>query len=154
MHNLVLMIHIASAIVWVGASFIFSVGVFPSLAQIPNERMIVRTTIRIMNRYLNVALFFSLTLILSATFLVYQNYEIYKLDPILKTILMTKGFIWVYMSASYFYSKYKVRVAKSTCYHGDSLKAVDILKVIANYVFVINFILGLVAIYFGIMLRG
>ena len=107
-----------------------------------------------MNRYLNVALFFSLTLILSASFLVYQNYEIYKLDPILKTILMTKGFIWVYMSASYFYSKYKVRVAKSTCYHGDSLKAVDILKVIANYVFVINFILGLVAIYFGIMLRG
>ncbi len=148
------MIHIASAIVWVGASFIFSVGVFPSLAQIPNERMIVRTTIRIMTRYINVAIFASLTLLLSAGYLYYMKMDILIANPVLSTIINTKGLIWLYMSASYFYAKYKVKVAKSTCFHGDSVRAVDILKVVANYVFVINFILGLVAIYFGIMLRG
>ena len=148
------MIHIASAIVWVGASFIFSVGVFPSLAQIPNERMIVRTTIRIMTRYINVAFFASITLLLSAGYLYYTKMQMLSLNPVLSTIIDTKGLIWLYMSASYFYAKHKVGVAKSTCFHGDSVRAVDILKIVANYVFVINFILGLVAIYFGIMLRG
>jgi len=148
------MIHIASAIVWVGASFIFSVGVFPSLAQIPNERMIVRTTIRIMFRYLNVTFFASFTLLASAVYLYLLNNNLYELNPVLKTILTTKMLIWAYMSASYYYAKVKTKKAKSTCFHGDSVKAVDMLKVVANYVFVLNFLLGLVAIYFGIMLRG
>lgn len=148
------MIHIASAIVWVGASFIFSVGVFPSLAQIPNERMIVRTTIRIMSRYLNVALFASFTLLFSAVYLYISNEHILRANPLLSTIINTKALIWIYMSASYYYAKYKVKVAKNTCYHGDSVTAVNMLKIVANYVFIINFILGLVAIYFGILLRG
>ncbi len=148
------MIHIASAIVWVGASFIFSVGVFPSLAQIPNERMIVRTTIRIMTRYINVAVFASITLLASAIYLYYTKMDMLVANPVLRTIITTKGLIWLYMSASYFYAKYKVKEARGVCYHGDSVRAVDMLKIVANYVFIINFILGLVAIYFGIMLRG
>jgi len=148
------MIHIASAIVWVGASFIFSVGVFPSLAQIPNERMIVRTTIRIMFRYLNVTFFASFSLLASAMYLFFINKHYYLANPVLSTILSTKLLIWAYLSASYYYAKIKTKKAKSTCFHGDSVKAVDMLKVVANYVFVLNFLLGLVAIYFGIMLRG
>jgi len=147
------MIHIASAIVWVGASFFFSMSVFPSLAQIPNERMIVRTTIRIIFRYLKVTFVASLFLLATGVALAMHS-KVYQTNPILNTILYTKGYIWLFMTLAYFYAMKKAKDAKSICFHGDSVSAVDNLKVIANYIFVINFILGLIAIYFGIMLRG
>ncbi len=153
-YNLILMIHIASAIVWVGASFIFSMSVFPSLAQIPNERMIVRTTIRIMFRYLKVTFGASVTLLFSAIFLYYKNYKILLSNPILNTIILTKVFIWFIMTISYIYAYFKTKQAKSICFSGNSLKAVDMLKVIANYIFVFNIMIGFVAIYFGVMLRS
>jgi hypothetical protein len=58
------------------------------------------------------------------------------------------------MTLAYYYAYAKAKKAKNICFKGDSLLAVENLKVIANYVFVLNFILGLIAIYFGIMLRG
>ena len=151
--DLIIMIHIASAIVWVGASFFFSMSVFPSLAQIPNERMIVRTTIRIIFRYLKVTFIASLLLLATGIYLALSS-NVYETNPILKTILYTKGYIWGFMTIAYYYALLKAKKAKNICFKGDSLTAVDNLKVIANYVFVLNFILGLVAIYFGIMLRG
>jgi len=151
--DLVIMIHIASAIVWVGASFFFSMSVFPSLSQIPNERMIVRTTIRIIFRYLKVTFVASLLLLATGVFLALHS-KVYETNPILKTILYTKGYIWAFMTLAYYYAFAKAKKAKNICFKGDSLLAVENLKVIANYVFVLNFILGLIAIYFGIMLRG
>jgi len=151
--DLIIMIHIASAIVWVGASFFFSMSVFPSLSQIPNERMIVRTTIRIIFRYLKVTFIASLLLLLTGIFLA-LNTKVYETNPILKTILYTKGYIWAFMTIAYYYAFSKAKSAKRICFKGDSILAVENLKVIANYIFVLNFILGLVAIYFGIMLRG
>jgi uncharacterized membrane protein len=151
--DLIIMIHIASAIVCVGASFFFSMSVFPSLSQIPNERMIVRTTIRIMFRYLKVTFVASLLLLATGVFLALET-KVYETNPILKTILYTKGYIWAFMTIAYFYAYNKTKMAKRICFKGDSLLAVENLKVIANYVFVLNFILGLIAIYFGIMLRG
>lgn len=154
MYEFFLMLHITSAIIWVGASFIFTLSVFPSLSQIPNERMIVRTTIRIMMRYLKITFGASATLFLSALVLFYFNYDKLTLNPVLKTIIFTKIFIWLVMSISYLFAFFKTKEAKSTCFHGDSVKAVDMLKVIANYIFAFNFLIGLIAIYFGIMLRG
>jgi uncharacterized membrane protein len=151
--DFIIMIHIASAIVWVGASFFFSMSVFPSLSQIPNERMIVRTTIRIMFRYLKVTFVASLLLLATGVFLAIQK-KVYETNPILKTILYTKGYIWAFMTIAYIYAYNKAKMAKRICFKGDSLLAVENLKVIANYVFVLNFILGLIAIYFGVMLRG
>ena len=115
MHEFFLMIHITSAIIWVGASFIFTLSVFPSLAQIPNERMIVRSTIRIMFRYLKITFGASAILLLSAFVLYYFNYEKLMLNPILKTVIFTKFFIWLVMTISYIYAYLKTKEAKSTC---------------------------------------
>jgi uncharacterized membrane protein len=146
------MVHITSAIVWIGASFIFIVSILPSLMQIPNDRMITRTTIRILSRYLKFVLFFSLLLLISGLFMVFAT-DMALRSPTIDIIIDSKIYIWIFMSALYLYAFLKTKAARNICFYGDTLRAIAILKTTINYVFILNIILGLVAIFFGILLR-
>lgn len=149
----IIMVHITSAIIWIGASFIFVSSVFPSLMQIPNDRMITRTTIRILYRYLKVTFAISTLLAISGIFMVVAK-NLTTSGPIIETIVYTKGYIWIAMTLLYIYALFKIKSARNICFHGDTIRAIATLKIVTNYVFIVNVVLGLTAIFFGILLRG
>ena len=151
--SIIIMIHIVSAIVWIGASFMFVTSIFPSLMQIPNDRMITRTTIRILYRYLKITFIFSFLLVASGLFIVVER-NLTTSGPLIETIIYTKGYIWIAMTSLYIYALFKIKSARNICFHGDTLRAIASLKIVTNYVFILSLVLGLVAIFFGIMLRG
>ena len=151
--SFIIMIHITSAIIWIGASFIFVASIFPSLMQIPNDRMITRTTIRILYRYLKITFGFSFLLVFSGMIIVIAK-NLTTNGPLIETIIYTKGYIWIAMTSLYVYALVKIKSARNICFHGDTLRAIASLKAVTNYAFTLNVLLGLIAIYFGIMLRG
>ncbi len=129
----------------------FIIAVYPSLKQIPNEKMMIRTSLRTFRRYFNFLFPFIMILALTGAIMeIGQGYE--TKDPTLGAIVGSKEAIWVLMFLNYLFGYYKIIEAKKRCLASDSPQAKDNIRLISHYLFVINIFLGLTALYFGMML--
>lgn len=148
-----LLIHLAGAIVWIGGMIAFSLTVYPSLLQIPNEKMSVRTALRTLNRFFKLLL--PTALLVGVTgWLMAQQSDFAHHDPVMSVIVTSKEFIWISMMMLYFYAWYKIKEARERCLASDSEHAKDNVRLIAHYLFGIGTLLGTAALYFGYLLRS
>lgn len=131
----------------------FTLSVYPSLLQIPNEKMFVRTALRTLNRFFKLLLPVSILLGISG-FLMSVGKDFAHRDPVLSVIVTSKVYIWFFMLLLYGYAFYKIKEARARCLASDVEHAKDNLKLIAWYLFGMSSLLGFAAIYFGFMLRG
>ncbi len=131
----------------------FSLSVYPSLLQIPNEKMSIRTALRTLNRFFRWLLPVSVLLGASG-FLMAMGRDYAHQDPVMSVIVTSKEFIWFFMTVLYLYAFYKIKEARARCLASDSEHARDNVKLIAHYLFGVSIMLGLAAIYFGYMLRS
>jgi uncharacterized membrane protein len=150
---IILPLHLISAIVWIGGMVMFIFAVYPSLKQIPNQKSFVRTALRTFRRYFNFLFFFIVILMITGVIMeLGGNYSEH--SPTLGAIVGTKEAIWVLMFLNYLFAYYKVMEAKKRCLSSDADGASDNVRLIAHYLFGINIFLGLMALYFGLMLKG
>ncbi len=148
---IILPLHLISSVVWIGGMVMFIVAVYPSIKQIPNEKMMIRTALRTLRRYFNFLFPFTIFLTLSGAIMeIGEGYE--SKDPTLGAIVGTKEAIWVLMFLNYLFAYYKIMEAKKRCMASDAEQAKDNIRLIAHYLFTINIFLGLTALYFGLML--
>jgi uncharacterized membrane protein len=151
--SIILPFHIVSAILWIGAMFGYVWTGYPSIKQIPNEKLMIRTSLRTLRRLFN--LFFILSVILVITGIIIaigSNYA--DKDPLLATIINTKEALWIFMFFNIIFGFYKILQSKKECLASHSGAARDNVRLISNYLIVINIFLGLIAAYFGMMLRN
>ncbi len=146
-------VHIFSAVIWVGGMINFTLSVYPSLRQIPNEKMFIRTSLRTLNRFFRMVL--PVSLLLGGTgFLMALGKDFAHRDPVMAVIVTSKEFIWFFMFVLYLYAFYKIKEARVRCLASDSEHAKDNVKLVAYYLFGVSGLLGLAAIYFGFLLRS
>jgi len=148
---IILPLHNIASIIWIGGMVMFIVAVYPSVKQIPNEKVMIRTSLRTFRRYFN--FLFPFIMILAITGAIMEIGEGYETkDPTLGAIVGTKEAIWVLMFLNYLFGYYKIIEAKKHCLASDSPQAKDNIRLIAHYLFTINIFLGLTALYFGLIL--
>ena len=148
---IILPLHLISAMVWIGGMVLFIVAVYPSIKQIPNEKLMVRTNLRTLRRYFNFLVPFIMIVAITGVIMeIGAGYE--HKNPTLGAIVGTKEAIWVLMFMNFILGYYKVIEAKKRCMASDSEQAKDNIRLIAHYLFGINIFLGLAALYFGLIL--
>lgn len=151
--SIILPLHIFSAVIWIGAMIGYILAAYPSIKQIPNEKLLVRTSLRTLRRLFNMILIVSLVLGVSGVIIaIGASYG--DRDPLLATIINTKEALWIFMFLNTFFAYYKVLEAKTKCFASDSAGARDNVRLISHYLIVINIFLGVIAAYFGMMLRN
>ncbi len=150
---LIFSVHIFSAVIWVGGMINFSFAVYPSLLQIPNEKIFVRTALRTLKRFFQFLIPVSILLGLSGYFMSVGKDFAHR-DPVLSVIVTSKVYIWFFMILLYAYAFYKVKESRKRCLASDVEQAKDNIKLIAWYLFGMSLLLGMFAIYFGFILRG
>ncbi len=150
---IIIPIHLISAIVWIGGMIMFVFAVYPSLRQIPNEKMMIRTSFRILRRYFTFLFPLSILLALSGVIIEFAK-EYNNQDPTLGAIAGAKEAIWVLMFLNLIFAYYKMGDTKKRCLADEPELALDNLRLISHYLFTINIFLGLVALYFGLILGG
>ena len=151
--SIILPLHIISAVVWLGAMIGYIVSTYPSIKQIPNEKLMIRTSLRTLRRLLNLILIVSVVLVISGVIIAIGASYADK-DPLLATIINTKEALWIFMFFNTVFSFYKILQAKKSCLASDSGAAKDNVRLVSHYLIVINIFLGLIAAYFGMMLRS
>ncbi|NPA03669.1 MAG: hypothetical protein GXO61_02300 [Epsilonproteobacteria bacterium] len=144
--------HILSAIVWVGGMIVVRFAVHPTLQNITDEQVRLARTLEMTGRlFVLVAPFIA---ILLATGLYLASSFGFRGHTQLSKIVHLKEAIWLIMTLNYLAMVWLRFKAQSFYLASNFLMTKKYLAPIAKYMLPLNIFLGVLALYFGLVLRG
>ena len=165
--HLIVFLHILSAFIWVGGMIAIRVAVHPVIGRggvtaqemlqndvmssmlVPKQRLGI--TLQITGRLFNLVMLF--IAILFATGLI-MAIATGGHHGDLKSLFLSKEIIWMIMAINYTYMYIKRAKAWKLFSQGDVALAKAQLSLIPNLLLPINIVLGIVALWLGVSLRG
>lgn len=148
---LLVFLHVISAVVWVGGMIAIRMAVHPSLQSIADPKIKLGKTLQIMGRLFNLVIPFIIILIITATLMAvglgFKGTDLYWLVHV-------KEVIWTIMAINFIYMYIKRNKAKKLFDSGDLAGAKMSVSNLPNLLLPINTVLGVIAIFSGVTLRG
>ena len=145
--SIVIFLHVFSATVWIGGMIAIRFAVHYSMQTIEDPKTKIGKTLENLKRFFNIVIPAILTLLVTAIIMIVN----FKLE---ENLVMIKELIWVVMSTIFIFIYTKRNVAQKAFNNNDIFTAKNNLVPIATYFIPINIILGIIAIFLGVILRG
>ncbi len=147
--HIIIFLHVISAIIWVGGMIAIRLSVHPNLQLIEDSRVRLGKTLDIMGRFFNIVIPFIIIIIITATIMsMGLDFKEHKF------IIHIKETIWLIMTINFVYIYIKRRRGKKLFDLGDLEGAKENIALIPNLLLPINILLGVIALWLGITLRG
>jgi len=144
----IIFLHVFSAIIWVGGMIAIRLVVHPNLQLIEDTRLKLNKTLAIMGNFFNIVIPFIIILFITAIIMSMGM----QLEN--KMIIHIKEAIWMIMAIN-FSVMYLKRKKAQTFFDNNRLADTKLtLIVIPKVLLPINIILGIVALWLGVTLRG
>ena len=148
---LLVFLHVISAVVWVGGMIAIRVAVHPSLQSIDDPKIKLGKTLQIVGQLFNLVIPFIIILIITAALMAiglgFKGTDLYWL-------VHAKEGIWTIMTVNFIYMYIKRNKAQKLFDSGDLAQAKMSVSNIPNLLLPINIVLGVIAIFAGVTLRG
>lgn len=151
--RLIIFFHIASAMLLVGSLFMMRVIVKPVLDGIESQEERYAKGLELMRRYGYFLLPVMLILISASVFMNVGLGFKYG-NPTTYIMIHTKEALWTFIAFNFAYMWFKYRNAVKAYKEQEYIEVHENLILMINYLIPLNFVLGLIAAYFGIILRG
>ena len=149
--SIIVFLHVISAVIWVGGMIAIRFAVHYSMQNIEDPKVKLGRTLENLKRFFNMVIPAIITLLITAIIMVialgFKGTELY-------TIAIIKEAIWTVMTLIFITIYVKRNKAQKAFDSNDFANAKNNLTPIATYFIPANIILGLVAIFLGITLRG
>lgn len=149
--SLILFLHVISAVLWIGGMIAIRFAVHYSMQNISEPKIKLERTLENLKRFFNMVLPFIVLLLITALLLIF-GLEL-KETPLNKFVHIKEA-IWTVMTLIFITVYIKRNKAEKAFLTGDLATAKAQLLPIANIFIPLNIVLGLIAIYLGITLRG
>ena len=149
--SLVIFLHILSAIVWIGGMIAIRFAVHFSMQKIDEPKIKLGRTLENLQRFFQMVIPSIIILLLTALLLIYG---LQLNNGSLSSIVHIKESIWVIMTTVFIIVYVKRNKAQHAFDQGNFPHAKAQLEPIAKYYIPLNIILGLLALYLGVTLRG
>jgi uncharacterized membrane protein len=161
----IVFLHVISALIWVGGMVAIRFAVHPNLQLIEDPKVKLGRTLAITGKFFNLVIPFIIILIITAvvmavglgfriaavdesgTIISQTAYDIYQ-------IVHVKEVIWMLMAANFTWMYFKRRKAQKLFNSGDLPMAKEAVASIPKYLLPINIVLGILALWLGLTLRG
>jgi len=147
----IVFLHVISAVLWVGGMIAIRFGIHYSMQDIAEPRIKIERTLDNLRRFFNMVIPAIIILLLTAVIMIIALG--FKGTP-LYSVVIAKEAIWTIMTIVFITIYIKRNKAQKAFEGGDFLTAKNQLAPIAKYFIPLNIILGIVAIYLGVTLRG
>ncbi len=165
--QLIVFLHVLSAFIWVGGMIAIRVAVHPVISRggvtaeqmlqsdvmegmlVPKQRLGI--TLQITGRLFNLVMLFIAILLVTGLIMAIATGGHHS-D--LKSLFLSKEIIWTVMTVIYTYMYIKRAKAWKLFSKGEAALAKAQLSLIPNVLLPINIVLGLVALWMGVSLRG
>ena len=149
--SLIIFLHVISAVLWVGGMIAIRFAVHYSIQNIVEPKIKIERTLENLKRFFNMVIPAILILLITAVIMIIALG--FKGTP-LYSFVIAKEAIWTVMTIVFIIIYVKRNKAEKAFIEGDFLAAKSNLAPIAKYYIPLNIILGIVAIYLGVTLRG
>ncbi|MDX9960181.1 MAG: hypothetical protein RBS32_01725 [Aliarcobacter sp.] len=149
--SIIVFLHVISAVIWVGGMIAIRFAVHYSMQNIEDPKVKLGRTLENLKRFFNIVIPTIITLLITAIIMIvalgFKGTALYN-------IVIVKEIIWTIMLIIFITIYMKRNKAQKAFDNGDFANTKKQLIPIATYFIPINIILGLVAIFLGITLRG
>ena len=149
--SIIVFLHVISAVIWVGGMIAIRFAVHYSMQNIEEPKIKLARTLENLKRFFSMVIPAILTLLITAIIMIitlgFKETELY-------SVVITKEIIWFIMTFIFLIVYVKRNKAQKAFDSGDFANAKNNLLPIATYFIPVNIILGLIAIFLGITLRG
>jgi len=165
--HLLVFLHVLSAFIWVGGMIAMRVAVHPVIARggVTDAQMLLShkiadilepkqrlgITMQTVGRLFNLVMPFIIILFATGLIMAISLGGHY---GSLKTLFLSKEIIWTIMAVNYGFMYYKRATAWKMFNEGKVKEAKARMKWMANVLLPLNIVLGLVALWMGVSLRG
>ncbi len=149
--SLIVFLHVISAVIWVGGMIAIRFAVHYSMQEVEDPKIKLGRTLETLRRFFNMVI--PSIILLLATAIIMIIALGFKGTP-LYSFVIAKEAIWTIMTIIFIVIFIKRKQAQKAFDEGKLPIAKEKLLPIANYLIPINVVLGLIAIYLGITLRG
>lgn len=161
----IIFLHVLSALIWVGGMIAIRFAVHPNLQLIDYPKLKLGRTLAIIEKFFNIVIPFIIILIITAILMAvglgFRASAMSNTGEIISQsayatyqIVHVKEAIWLVMAMNFTWMYLKRRKAQKLYDSDDLAGAKQSLALIPKLLLPINIVLGLVALWFGITLRG
>lgn len=149
--SIIVFLHVISAVIWVGGMIAIRFAVHYSMQELDDPKIKLGRTLESLRRFFNMVIPSIIILLLTAIIMIIALG--FKGTP-LYSFVIAKEAIWTIMAIVFIVIFIKRKQAQKAFDEGNFPIAKQKLLPIASYLIPINILLGLIAIFFGITLRG
>jgi len=148
---LIIFLHVLSAIVWVGGMIAIRFAVHFSMQSIEKPEIKLKVILNYLQRFFTIVRPMIGLLLVTSVFMTIGF--AFKGTPLAITAHIKEA-IWLVMTVIFIIIYLKRNTAQMYFDAKDYKSAKETLEIIAKYLIPLNILLGLIALYFGISLRG
>lgn len=145
--TIVIFLHILSAVIWVGGMIAVRFAVHPALQSIDDTQIRLGKTLQITKRLFNLVMPFIFISVFCALILIIGG-------GFSGAVIHIKEAIWTVMTLNFFYMYFKRMKAQKLFDQNEFQKAKESVAILPTVLLPINIVLGLAAIFSGVLLRG
>jgi uncharacterized membrane protein len=149
--SIIVFLHVISAVIWVGGMIAIRFAVHYSMQNIEEPKIKLARTLELLKRFFSMVIPAILTLLITAIIMIialgFKESELYN-------VVIIKEIIWSIMTFIFLIVYIKRDKAQKAFDSSDFASAKNNLLPIATYFIPINIVLGLIAIFLGVTLRG
>ncbi|TLP39629.1 DUF2269 family protein [Arcobacter arenosus] len=149
--GVIVFLHVISAVIWVGGMIAIRFAVHYSMQEINDPKIKLGRTLESLRRFFNMVIPSIIILLLTAIIMIIALG--FKGTP-LYSFVIAKEVIWTIMTIVFIIVFIKRKQAQKAFDEGALANAKEKLLPIANYLIPINIVLGVIAIFLGVTLRG
>ena len=149
--HIIVFLHVLSAFIWVGGMIIIRLAVHPIMQTIDDPKIKLGKTLQIMGKLFNLVLPFIIYLLVSGLIMAIALNGHHTEQ---KSLFLAKETIWTIMALNYAYMFMQRKKAWSFFEAGNLPLAKSQVANIPNFLLPLNIVLGIVALWFGVSLRG
>lgn len=149
--SLIVFLHVLSAIVWLGGMIVMRFAVHYSMQKVDEPKIKLGRTLESLKRFFSMVIPSIIILLATAIIMIialgFKGTELY-------STVIAKEAIWIIMTVVFTIIYVKRNQAQKAFDKGEFPLAKQKLEPIASFLIPLNIVLGLIAIYLGVTLRG
>ncbi len=149
--HLIVFVHVLGAIVWIGGMIAIRVAVHPVMQSIEESTIRLGKSLEITGRLFALVAPFIVLILLTGLSMAVAMGGLYGAD---RTLFIAKELIWSVMTLNYLFMVARWRRGRRLFASGDAAGARASVGIIPVRLLPVNILLGLLALWMGITLRG
>ena len=151
--TIIIFLHILSASLLIGSMFVIIFIVRPAAKRVENVKIKCGNCLKILKRF-NIFLVPIMLIILSASFFMNIGMGFQYGDPTTFIMIHIKEAIWLFLAFNFLYMYKKYLNALKAYKEKDFLVTQENIILISKYLLPLNLIISLMAVYFGVVIKG